>query len=64
MSNNLICVVYVDGCLFWECSKPNIDKFIKYFKENRSSYNWEHSKLDSVSEFLFIDTNSSNDGGF
>ena len=44
MSKTLICVVYVDDCLFWERSKSDIDNLMKYFKEDDPSYNREHSK--------------------
>ena len=48
-------MVYVDDCLFWECSQYDIDNVIKYFKEDGPILNWEHSKGESVSEFLVID---------
>ena len=54
MSKTVICVVYVDDCLFWARSKSEIDNVMKYFKEESTSYNWEHSKGESVSEFLGI----------
>ena len=37
---------------------------MKSFKEDGTSYNWEHSKVESVSEFLGIDINTFYDGGF
>ena len=40
MSKNVICVVYVDGCLFWSCSQSEIDDIIKPVKEDVPSYNW------------------------
>ena len=55
MSNTVICVVYLDDCLFWEHSQSDIDNLMKYLKEDGPSYNWEHSKGESVSEFLVID---------
>ena len=58
MSKTVICVVYVDDCLFWERSKSDIYDSIKSFKEDGPSYNWEHSKGESVSEFLGIDINT------
>ena len=51
----VICVVYVDDCLFWARSQSEIDNVMKSFKEDGTSYNWEHSKVESVSEFLGID---------
>ena len=43
---------------FGHVQKFNIDKVINYFKEDGSSCNWEHSKGDTVSEFLGIDINT------
>ena len=50
MSKTVICVVYVDYCLFWARSQSDIDNVMKYFKEDGPSYNGEHSKEESVSE--------------
>ena len=41
MSKTVICVVYVDDCLFWACSKNDIDNVMNSFKEDGNSYNWE-----------------------
>ena len=40
MSNTVICVVYVDDCLFWARSKPYIDNVMKSFNEDGPIYNW------------------------
>ena len=64
MSKTVVCVVYVDCCLFWACSQYEIDNVMKYFKEDGPSYNWEYSKGESVSEFLGIDIKTLDDGGF
>ena len=37
---------------------------MKSFKEGGPSYNWEHSKGESVSEFLVIDIKTLDNGGF
>ena len=39
MSNIVICVVYVDGCLFWARSQSEIDNVMNYFNEDGTSYN-------------------------
>ena len=54
----------MDDCLFWESSQSEIDNVMKSFKEGGTSYNWEHSKGESVSEFLGIDINTLDNGGF
>ena len=64
MSKTVICVVYVDDCLFWARSKSEIDNVMNSFKEDGPSYNWEHSKGESVSEFLGIDIKTLDNGGF
>ena len=64
MSKTVICVVYVDDCLFWASSKYDIDNVMKSFKEEGPGYNWEHSKGESVSEFLCIYIKTLDDGRF
>ena len=64
MSKTVICVVYVDDCLFWELSQSEVDNAMKSFKEDGPSYNWEHSRGESVSKFLGIDIKTLDDGGF
>ena len=63
MYKNVISVLYVDDCLFWACSKSDIDNVMNYFKEDSTSYNWEHSKVESLSEFLFINIKTLDYGG-
>ena len=64
MSKTVICVVYVDDCLFWTRSQSDIDNAMKPFKEDGPSYNWEHSKVESLSEFLGLDIKTLDNGGF
>ena len=64
MSKTVICVVYVDDHLFWAHSQSEIDNEMNSFKEDGTSYNWEHSKGESVSEFLGIDIKTLDNGGF
>ena len=64
MYKTVICVVYVDDCLFWQRSQSDIDNVMNYFKEDGPSYNLEHSKGESVSEFLVIDIKTLDDSGF
>ena len=63
MSNTVICMVYVDDCIFWARSQSEIDNVMKSSNEDGPSYNWEHSKIESVSDFLGIDIKTLNDGG-
>ena len=64
MSKTVIYVVYVDDCLLLACSQSDIDNVMKSFKEDGPSYNWEHSKGESVSEFLGIVIKTLDNGGF
>ena len=64
MSKTVICVVYMDDCLFWARSQSEIDNVMNSFKEYGPSYSWEHSKGESVSDFLGIDIKTLYNGGF
>ena len=64
MSKTVGFVVCVDNCLFWARSQSDIDNVMKYFKEDGLSYNWEHPKGESVSEFLGIDIKTLDNDGF
>ena len=48
MSKTVICVVYVDDCIFLACSQYDIDNVMKSSKEYGTSYNWKHSKVESL----------------
>ena len=54
ISKTVICVVYVDYFILWEYLQSDIGKVMNYFKGYGPSYNGEHSKGESVSEFLGI----------
>ena len=64
MSKGVIGVVYVDDYFFWENLQSEVDNIMKSFNEDGPSYNWEHSKGDSVSEFLCIEIKTLDGGGF
>ena len=40
MSETVICVVYVDDCIFWSHSQSEIDNVMNSLKEDGPSYNW------------------------
>ena len=54
-SKTVVCVVYVDDCLFLAHSQSEIDNVMKSFNWYGPSYNWEHSKGKSVSGNLYQD---------
>ena len=64
MSKTVICVVYMDDCLFWESLESHINNDMKYLKGNEPSYDLEHSKGELVSELLGIDIKTLNNGIF
>ena len=64
MSKTVICVLYVDDCLFWARSQSEIDNVMKSLKEDGPIYNWEHSRGESVSAFLGIDIKTLDNCGF
>ena len=64
MPKTVIFVVNVDNVLLWARSKSEIDNVMKHFKEYFTSYNWEHSKGESVSDLLGIDIKTLDDDGF
>ena len=64
MSKTVICVVYMDDCLFWESLESHINNDMKYLKGNEPSYDLEHSKGELVSELLVVDIKTWYYGGF
>ena len=62
ISKTLICVVYVDTCLFWECSQSNIDKVVSFSEKGGLSYNWENSKRETLYYSLGIYIKTLDDG--
>ena len=57
VSNTMICESYVYCCLVWKNSKPKIDKVLKYFDGDVTSYNCYPSKIYVVSELFVVDLN-------
>ena len=57
-------MVYVDDFFFWAHSKSNIEKVMKSFKYDGTTYNWEYSKRESVPGLLGIDIRKLDNGGF
>ena len=54
----------MDDFLFGVHSQSDIDNVMKYCKEDGTSYNWEQSNVESVSELLVIDIKTLDDGEF
>ena len=64
MTKTIICVVYVGDRIFWARSQSEIDNSMNSFKEDGPSYNWEHSKGESVSDVFGIGIKTSDGSGF
>ena len=62
ISNTIIFMLYLYDCLFWERSQSDIDNIMNSFKKDGTIYNWEHSKVDLMSEFLGNDIKTLDDG--
>ena len=54
----------MDYLLFWARSQYEIDNVMDFFLEDIPSYNWEHSKGESVSELICIDIKTLDNGEF
>eukprot|EP00957_Ditylum_brightwellii_P020019 1511446-Ditylum_brightwellii.AAC.1 len=64
ISKKVICIVYVDDCLWFARDNKDIDAVLKSFKEDRDKYNWEMTEGNSVEEVLGIKVNSLGDGAY
>ena len=65
ISPTIICVQYVDDCLWFYRDKQHLDDLLETFRTDGDQYNWEMSVDGDVKEYLGIDikTRSQEDGG-
>ena len=65
LSPKIICVQYVDDCLWFYRNKDDLDALLQTFAEDGDEYNWEMSVEGSVKEYLGIgiDTRTQEEGG-
>eukprot|EP00957_Ditylum_brightwellii_P153174 11658913-Ditylum_brightwellii.AAC.1 len=54
ISKKVVCIVYVDDCIWFARDSKDIDDVLKSFKEDGNKYNWEMTEGGSVEEFLGI----------
>ena len=52
VSDNVICIAYIDDCLWFAKNKADIDVVLQSFKEDGDKFNWEMTKAESVAEYL------------
>ena len=64
ISENIICIVYVDDCLFFARDKKKIHDLLKSFTDDGDKYNWEHTVEGDVSEYLGIEINKIGNDAF
>ena len=64
ISKKVICVSYVDDCLWFAKDSKDIDAVLKSFESDGDKYNWEMTEGGSVEEFLGIKITPNSDDGF
>ena len=51
LSKDIVCICYVDDCLFFAHKQEKLDELLKSFKDDSDEYNWELKVEGSVSEY-------------
>ena len=64
ISRKVICICYVDDCLWFARDIKNINRVLKSFEEDGDKYNWEMSDEGTVTEYLGINIKATGDGGY
>eukprot|EP00957_Ditylum_brightwellii_P031325 2374486-Ditylum_brightwellii.AAC.1 len=64
ISKKVVCIIYVDDCLWFGRDIKDIDVVLKSFKEDGDKYNWEMTEGGSVEKFLGIKVSSLDDGAY
>ena len=64
ISKDIVCICYVDDCLFFAHKQEKLDELLKSFKEDGDEYNWELKVEGSVSEYLGIEIHKTSEGGY
>ena len=64
LSKDIVCICYVDDCLFFAHKQEKLDELLKSFKEDGDEYNWELKVEGSVSEYLGIEIHKTSEGGY
>ena len=64
LSKDIVCICYVDDCLFFAHKQEKLDELLKSFKENGDEYNLELKVEGSVSEYLGIEIYKTSEGGY
>ena len=64
LSKDIVCICYVDDCLFFAHKQEKIDELLKSFKEDGDEYNLELKVEGSVSEYLGIEIHKTSEGGY
>ena len=64
IGKKVICISYVDDCLWFAMKYLDIDAVLKSFKEDGDQHNWEMRVEGTVSEYLGIKVTPQSDHGY
>ena len=64
ISSKVICISYVDDCLWFYRNQKDMDDLLESFRNDGDEYNWEMRVEGSVKEFLGIEVKSHGKGGY
>ena len=64
ISKKVICICYVDDCLWFAKDSKDINAVLQSFKDDGDKYNWEMTEGGNVEKFLGIQVDPTSDGGF
>ena len=64
IGKKVICISYVDGCLWFTRKWSDIDAVLKSFQEDGDQHNWEMRVEGTVFEYLGIKVTPQSDKGY
>ena len=64
IGKKVICISYVDDCLWFARKESDIDDLLKSFEDDGVKHNWEMKIGGSVEEYLGITITRTSDGGY
>ena len=62
VSKKVICLIYVDDCLWFARNQKDIDAVLQSFHDDGDKFKWEMRVEGTVSEFLVIDITKTSGG--
>ena len=64
ISKKMVCISYVDDCLYWFKDDKTFNKLIKTFEDDGDKFNWEMTVEQDVTAFLGIQILQKKDGRY